>query len=555
MKDFVGVAIELKTKCRKCDATININALTPKISCPSCREELKLNLKTWEGILEDPIKEAPDFDEGEGTNSTVMGNINYQITYGRQIPRFPQSKKCIELEMIEEYAEKGFVEDPETGKKHSFRKIPEEYANIFPGALYLAMEDTGLVPGGIENKTVNAPEPVAFACPKCGGFLDVDGKERMIKCSFCSASVYLPDDLWMRLHPADTITRWFVLLNVKERPYTWDSDIWDMTVDGKNNIYLAVENIDSKLDLVSLDKSLKRRWIRKDLEYHPLTSNGNTKLDMDSRGRLMLWSGDKNSLLFLSAETGETADVLGGTKGRQPSGGKEPFSMKNAYSFCADKDETFLVFQGKGKQDSDGNNYYELLRFDFDGNQVETWREKEEKKSFFGKFKGIFNDTKGAQYFDGLKDKPTKFRDHDVHVSMGLDGNYYLLYFTTLLKYSRDGKKMYSLKLDCNYTYSKTSADKEGNAYVLSCGEGDRYYVLKISPDGAQITRHLLSVLDGGVVCSEEALALSEEGTFYLAGYSGRMRIIGSDGKLLFKNSEAKEDEEIKLAEKRKKED
>ncbi|MBN1619851.1 hypothetical protein JW890_03935 [candidate division WOR-3 bacterium] len=553
MNDFVGVAIELKTKCRKCDGTIHINALTQKIPCPFCREELNLSLKTWEGILEDPIREAPDFDEGESTNSTVMGNINYQITYGRQIPRFPESKKNIDLKKAAEYAEKGNIEDPDTGKKHSFRKIPIEYANIFPEAMYLAMEDTGLVPGGIENKTVNAQEPVAFACPKCGGFLDVDGKNRMVKCSFCNVSVYLPDDLWMRLHPTDTITRWFILIDVKERPCTWDSDIWDIVVDGKNNIYLALENDRSKLELVSLDKDLKRRWERKDLEYYPETSNGDTRLAIDSRNKLMLWSGDKNSLLFLSTETGEIEDILGGKKGRQPSGSKNTFSMKDAFSLCSDDDGTFLVFHRRNKKDSDNDNYYELLRFDFDGNEIETWKINE--SNIFGKFKGILKSTKGPQYFEGLKDIPTKFRNSDIHVSTGYDGNYYLLSYDKLIKYSRDGKKIYFKKLDCSYTYSRACGDREGNAYVLSCKEGDRYYVLQISPDGKQMKRHLLSVLDEGVVGSEEVISLSEDGTFYLAGYSGRMRIISNNGKLIHRSKEAKEDEERKLEEKRKKED
>ncbi|MBN1150432.1 hypothetical protein JXA84_04325 [candidate division WOR-3 bacterium] len=552
MKNYVCIAVELKTKCRNCDGTIHINALAEKILCPYCKFELCLSPETWKGILEDPIKDTSNYEEGEGTNSTVMGEINYQITYGKQTPRFPESKKSIDIKKIDDYAEQGYVEDPDTGKKYSLRKIPQKYSKIFPGALYLAMEDAELIPGGdkiSEGKTENSTEPVAFACPKCGGFLDIDGKDRMVKCSFCNASVYLPDDLWMRLHPVKTITRWYVILNEKEIPYTWDSEIWDMAIDRQGDIFMALESEDSKLDLVSLDQNFKKKWSRGDLEYYPKTSNGNTKLDIDSRGRLMLWSGDRESLLFLNSQTGETMDIIGGKEGRSPEEGKEPFTMKNVFSLCADTDETFLVFHRRSKVDADGNPFYELLRFNFDGKEQMTWFEDEDSGGFFGKIKKIFNKTKGPQYFDSLKDIPTKFRDSDIQISLGQDGNYYLLSFNKLAKYSREGKKVYSLKLDCDYTYSKAVADKEGSAYVLSHGQNDRYYVLKISGDGSAVRRHLLSVVDGGVISSEETLGLDEKGSFYLAGYSGRMRIVSSEGKLLFRSEEAEKDEERKIEE------
>ncbi|MBN2362901.1 hypothetical protein JXL83_02085 [candidate division WOR-3 bacterium] len=558
MPELISVAIELKTNCQKCDGTIHINALTEKILCPSCGEELNLNLQLWNDILEDPIKEAPNYEEGEGTNSTVMGGINYQIMYGKQIPRFPDSKKNIDILKSEEYSEKGFVEDPDTGKKYSFRKVPVIYEKDFPGALYLAMEDFGLISGDKESSqesAVKAHDPVAFACPKCGGFLDVDGKDRMIKCSFCNASVYLPDDLWKRIHPVETVTRWFIIMNERERPFTWDSDAWDMVLDGENNIYLAVETDRSKMELVSLDKDRTRRWTRKDLEYYPETSNGDTRLAIDGRGRLMLWSGDKNTLLFLSTLTGETEDMLGGRKGKQPGKGNERFSMKNAICLFADNDDTFVVLLDRDKKDTDENCYYELMRYDYDGNAVDVWRKGETEKNIFGKIKSFFSGTRGAQYFESLKDKPKRFRDRDIKISLGYDCVYYFLCHEKLIKYSREGKKQYFVKLDCSYTYSRAYGDKDGNAYVLCSDGNDKRYVLKISPDGKQMTRHLLSVLDDGVVCSEEILALSEDGTFYLAGYSGRMRIVANNGKQVYRSEEAKEDEERTLEEKRRKED
>jgi hypothetical protein len=60
-----------------------------------------------------------------------------------------------------------------------------------------------------KGKGEEAPtEPIAFSCIKCGGALMVDGSERVVPCEFCGVKVYLPDDLWLRLHPAKVKERW-----------------------------------------------------------------------------------------------------------------------------------------------------------------------------------------------------------------------------------------------------------------------------------------------------------------------------------------------------------
>ena len=38
----------------------------------------------------------------------------------------------------------------------------------------------------------------------------IDGEDRIVICEYCETNVYLPDDLWLRLHPAKKKNRWFV---------------------------------------------------------------------------------------------------------------------------------------------------------------------------------------------------------------------------------------------------------------------------------------------------------------------------------------------------------
>ena len=53
--------------------------------------------------------------------------------------------------------------------------------------------------------------PGSFACMSCGGGLEVDGTARTVTCRFCSGSNDLPDGLWLRLHPQQTVQTFFVV--------------------------------------------------------------------------------------------------------------------------------------------------------------------------------------------------------------------------------------------------------------------------------------------------------------------------------------------------------
>jgi len=53
--------------------------------------------------------------------------------------------------------------------------------------------------------------PVALSCPQCGGGLLVTGdSERMMPCKYCGVDVYLPDAVWLKLHPAKVAKYWMI---------------------------------------------------------------------------------------------------------------------------------------------------------------------------------------------------------------------------------------------------------------------------------------------------------------------------------------------------------
>lgn len=56
-------------------------------------------------------------------------------------------------------------------------------------------------------------ETVLFSCLGCGAPLDVDATvPRILRCRFCDATSYIPDALWLRMHPAQRKRPFYVLL-------------------------------------------------------------------------------------------------------------------------------------------------------------------------------------------------------------------------------------------------------------------------------------------------------------------------------------------------------
>ena len=120
-------------------------------------------------------------------------------------------------ENLAELASHGGAACAKCGNFISVRATPEEFRRtVVPGVPFLVGEDPSQIPGASEGLAFQpkpASKPVTFSCPRCNGSLDVDGKERTITCSYCSSSIYLPDDLWHRLHPVSTVQRWYLQLD------------------------------------------------------------------------------------------------------------------------------------------------------------------------------------------------------------------------------------------------------------------------------------------------------------------------------------------------------
>jgi predicted RNA-binding Zn-ribbon protein involved in translation (DUF1610 family) len=549
---MIGIMIELKSKCPTCGGTIAVNALVPKAPCAQCGKIRELDHDWWKTILVYVIKEGSKLKPGESAKLGALSG-SFDMKFGRFDPVFPGTKKDIDMEAAVAEAADGKFFDPETGKPLSVRPVPDAYLDLLPGVKCLVCEDLDLLPsadGSVQPlKLPRAAGPRPFTCPSCGATLGVDGKERTVRCTFCGADAFLPDDVWLNLHPAKEAGRWYLWHDERNAPYEWEDELWDAVAGGDGNLYLALAprfgSGGEKVILACLDRTFRTKWVRDDIEC-----KGETKLAIGPDGRILLWSDDRNALTIHSPEDGSQVDKLGGTDGRQPPGEKK-FTMKDCRALAADIDGTLLAYRRLGAIDEHWG-YYGPVRHDMNGADLPVWPEPK-KAGFFKKMKGLFSNTGEIPYFSGIGNRFLRVREHDVTMSVGRDGSYFFLSHKTLARFDRDGGRIYAVELPCDYTYGRACADEEGRAFVIGYGPGsDVHAIHRISPDGKQIDVLVPSVLRGGAFCVETVLARSADGTLFAAGYCGRMRVFSPEGKLVHASARSLEKEKELLEKARK---
>lgn len=211
-----------------------LNGPLLKVHCNTCQSEIDLSEDLWGSIVSSVLEDFSEFAEGEGRNSTIFtGGFQLEILYGRLKPRCPKCKtdfpeplvapetKCPKCDykatvadapdwflnearkQLKELSDSSSEDEDDEAEKKKEPAAASEISSII-------VVDAEL-PGMETEADVVLSEPIVFNCPKCGGALEIDGKDRVVLCKYCASKVYLPDDLWLRIHPAKTVKRWFAV--------------------------------------------------------------------------------------------------------------------------------------------------------------------------------------------------------------------------------------------------------------------------------------------------------------------------------------------------------
>lgn len=553
---MIGICIELKTKCKFCSNPLMLNAFTEDIHCNSCNKINSFDIDTWSELLKSALKEAPMFKIGEGQPSTIFrGEYNYNLTYGRQQPRCGKCKQDIDITKLEEYSTLRFVKCSGCQNPVFVRKPSKFVYKCFSDVEYLVGEDDDLLSeNASDGKLPASAKPVLFTCPACAGNLQIDGTDRMVECKFCDSQIFLPDDLWFRLHPAKSVERWYMitggvsagLSKVKKGNAPVELPKWyylsDVTTDKAGNLYFATaEDGDEDFLLWSISKDRKIRWTRSGLKF----SHEDSGIAMTNDGNLYLWDKGKHSLLKISSKDGSTISKINGKQKTK----EEPyaFNMKGCCSLVSCPDDSILAFL---------NN--EIARFDTRGNRIQLWKGRK-----FGLLSsGIGNvipDDGGewAPYIKDIGSFPKRINSDFTKVLKGYDNFLYLLDRSSsdgeTAKFDMNGSKLWAKYIPLNYKNCKPCTDSSGRVYILGRTENSFTNLLRYDPSIDNFQTLLTDVREGGVLYEEDTLAVLPDGTVFVMKYYNRLKVFSHEMKLLFRSEQSKTDDEEIMQKKKEK--
>jgi len=201
--------IETAISCPHCDEPVPLNGPWEAVHCDHCQSDIEVPRDFLVDMLRSVLKDLPELEPGTGNNSTIFGTFRQTLLAGNLAPYCVACKTDFDPATMN--PSMGSKACPKCGENYVVTAAPEWLTELLPQVEYFM--NAVLIDKSGEDADKTADRPVVFTCPQCGGALKIDGSTRMVPCKFCNVDVYLPDDLWLRLHPSKKKERWFVVYN------------------------------------------------------------------------------------------------------------------------------------------------------------------------------------------------------------------------------------------------------------------------------------------------------------------------------------------------------
>ncbi|HPQ51640.1 MAG TPA: hypothetical protein PK253_00170 [Spirochaetota bacterium] len=187
--------------CPSCSHPVFLNGPLLKTQCSYCLQWAELDTGFWKTVLH----------SGLG----IERYLTFHDLIIERTDHHPECTSCGELlpsdDIPEEYD--GHITCSQCGEKNAVFPLPESFRWINNGELVFCGERQGEA-----EKAAAEMKPVAISCIKCGGPLTVTVETpRNATCTYCDTLQYLPDGLWLSLHPVKTKHPWFIRMNYHER--------------------------------------------------------------------------------------------------------------------------------------------------------------------------------------------------------------------------------------------------------------------------------------------------------------------------------------------------
>jgi hypothetical protein len=183
-----------------------------EVECGKCHSKVSLPEQVWRFAFERFEGDSPPAAGGTDTVTETVAGFRLHLQVARIAPH---CEKCGSALPVEAALANGGGDFSCTscGDPASVWTAPSWLSSIIPTCKQLISTDPGggSTPEGValDAAVSEAIAPVAMPCPQCSGSLRITTEhERIVPCQYCSTDVFLPDEVWRRLHPVKTV-QWF----------------------------------------------------------------------------------------------------------------------------------------------------------------------------------------------------------------------------------------------------------------------------------------------------------------------------------------------------------
>lgn len=210
-------AFKIRTSCSHCGNPLILNGPMRAPECPACLNPVEIAPSVWKGLMEDVVEEYHTLQDGQGSSSTMMiGGFTFKLQYYRATPKCLQCKTHMDADSVATGADMP-LKCTSCGTAMDSFPAPAWLREKLPAVsqLFGAQREPGNEPSASMTETAEAVRPVVLHCPQCNGTLKITAdSDRIVPCSYCDVDVYLPDAIWLRLHPVKVVSDWYVRLEM-----------------------------------------------------------------------------------------------------------------------------------------------------------------------------------------------------------------------------------------------------------------------------------------------------------------------------------------------------
>lgn len=205
----------LQIVCPGCNNNIAVPGITDTVICQNCGKNTSVSAVINEKMFGIMHKEKYMNGFLSGGIEQIGGTGAYKLVYSSQQPYCEECFTVIDEESTMSAINSGAaLSCPGCSHKMPVRAKDAIIREFHPKAVGVLNDSFGK---DHAEKNTDKESLLVFKCMTCGAGLELsDDTDRKIKCRYCDNENYLPDSIWVKLHPNKEVQPLFVILDLSE---------------------------------------------------------------------------------------------------------------------------------------------------------------------------------------------------------------------------------------------------------------------------------------------------------------------------------------------------